>query len=70
MKCPVCGAVELIHETRDISYVYKDQQTIIPAVKGEYCSACQEVVLDREQGDRYSELIGLFQRRVNESYIA
>jgi HTH-type transcriptional regulator/antitoxin MqsA len=70
MKCPVCGAVELIHETRDISYVYKEQHTIIPDVTGEFCSACQEVVLDREQGDRYSALIGVFQRKINESYIA
>lgn len=23
MKCPVCGAAELIHDTRDLPYTYK-----------------------------------------------
>lgn len=69
MKCPCCGAAELIHDTRDIPYVYKGEKTIIPAVTGDFCPACAEVVLDREQGDRYSELIGRFQRQVNAAYV-
>jgi len=69
MKCPCCGAAELIHDTRDIPYVYKGETTIIPAVTGDFCPACAEVVLDREQGDRYSELIGMFQRQVNAAYV-
>jgi len=69
MKCPSCGAAELIHDTRDIPYVYKGETTIIPAVTGDFCPACAEVVLDREQGDRYSELIGMFQRQVNAAYV-
>jgi len=27
------------------------------------------VVLDRENGDRYSEMVGLFQRQVNAAYV-
>lgn len=69
MKCPCCGAAELIHDTRDIPYVYKGETTNIPAVTGDFCPACAEVVLDREQGDRYSELIGMFQRQVNAAYV-
>lgn len=69
MKCPVCGAVELIHDTRDISYAYKGESTIIPAVTGEFCPACGEVVLNREHGDRYSEMIGVFQRQVNSAFV-
>ena len=69
MKCPCCGAAELIHDTRDIPYVYKGETTIIPAVTGDFCPACAEVVLDREQGDRYSELTGMFQRQVNAAYV-
>ena len=30
---------------------------------------CQEVVLNREHGDRYSELIGAFQRQVNAAFV-
>lgn len=69
MQCPVCGAAELIHDTRDMPYTYKGEATIIPAVEGDFCPACGEVVLNREHGDRYSELIGLFQRQVNAAYV-
>ena len=28
MKCPVCGAAELIRDTRDIAYTYKGESTM------------------------------------------
>lgn len=65
MRCPCCGAAELVHDTRDIPYTYKGETTAIAAVTGDFCPACSEVVLCRAQGDRYSELVGLFQRKVN-----
>jgi HTH-type transcriptional regulator/antitoxin MqsA len=70
MKCPVCGAAELIHDTRDMPYTYKGETTAIPAVTGDHCPACSEVILDREHGDRYSELVGVFQRQVNAAFVA
>ena len=70
MKCPVCGAAELIHDTRDMPYTYKGETATIPAVTGDHCQACIEVILEREQGDRYSDLIGQFQRQVNAAFIA
>ena len=54
MKCPCCGAAELIHDTRDLPYLYKGETTTIPAVTGDFCPACGEVILNREHGDRYS----------------
>lgn len=69
MKCPCCGAAELITDTREISYMYKGETTVIPYVTGEFCPACGEVVMNREQGDRYSEMIGQFQRQVNGAYV-
>lgn len=65
MNCPSCGANELIRDTRDMPYTYKGQTTTIPAVTGDFCPACGEVIMNREQGDRYSELVGQFQRQVN-----
>ncbi len=65
MKCPCCGAAELIRGTRDLPFTYKGETTTVPAVIGDSCPACGEVILDREQGDRYSEALGLFQREVN-----
>ncbi len=70
MKCPACGAAELIHDTRDLPYTYKGETTTIPAVTGDHCPACSETVLDREHGDRYSEWIGVFQRQVNAAFVA
>jgi HTH-type transcriptional regulator/antitoxin MqsA len=69
MRCPVCGAAELVHDTRDMPYIYKGETTTIPSVTGDFCPACGEVVLNRECGDRYSDSIGQFQRQVNSEYV-
>ena len=69
MKCPCCGAAELIRDTRDTLYTYKGEATTIPAVTGDFCPACGEVVLDREHGDRYSELMLQFNKQVNAAYV-
>ena len=69
MKCVACGQAELISDTRDVSFTYKGESTLIPAVTGDFCPACHEILLDQKQGDRYSELIGLFQREVNASFV-
>ena len=69
MKCPCCGAAELIHDTRNVPYTYKGETTTITEVTGDFCQACGEVILDRLQGDRYSEKIGAFRREINAAYI-
>ncbi len=69
MKCPNCGAADLIHDTRDVAYAYKGEATTIPGLTGDFCPACGEIVLNREHGDRYSELIGQFQRQINAAYV-
>lgn len=58
--------VELVHDTRDISYSCKGESTLIPRVTGDYCPACGEAVLDLEDGDRYSSLIAQFHYEVRE----
>lgn len=68
-NCPECGASSPVHDTRDVPYVYKGQGTVIPGVSGYHCAACGEVTLDREAVDRYSELVGEFQRRVNSELV-
>jgi HTH-type transcriptional regulator/antitoxin MqsA len=69
MKCPCCGAAELTRDTRDVPYAYKGETTVIPAVTGDFCPACEEIVLNREHGDRYGKLVGMFQRQVNASFV-
>ncbi|EOA04236.1 XRE family transcription regulator protein [Herbaspirillum frisingense GSF30] len=69
MKCPSCGGAELVRDTRNLTYVYKGESTVIEAVTGNFCPACGEILLNREQGDRYSALIGQFQRHINAAYV-
>ena len=52
MKCPICGAVKLVHDTRDVPYTYKGESTILPHVTGEFCPACDESVLDAPESRR------------------
>ncbi len=69
MKCPNCGEAKLVHDTRDMPYTYKGESTILPAVIGDYCPACGEVVLDRNQSVRTGELMLEFNKQVNASIV-
>lgn len=69
MICPCCGAAELVHDIRDLPYTYKSESTCIPAVEADYCPACDEAILEREHGDRFSALVRKFQKQVNASLV-
>jgi HTH-type transcriptional regulator / antitoxin MqsA len=69
MKCPVCGAAELIHDTRDLPYVYKGESTVIPAVTAEFCPACGESITGPEESDRVMQEMLAFNKQVNAAYV-
>lgn len=69
MKCPICGAAELIHDTRDLPYTYKGETTTIPAVTGDYCPACAESILDAMESDRVMREMRAFSKQVNASIV-
>lgn len=69
MKCPVCGAAELIHDTRDQPYTYKGETTVIAAVAGDFCPACTESILDAAESDRVMREMRAFARQVNAAII-
>lgn len=69
MKCPVCGAAELIRDTRDLPYTYKGVTTVIKAVTGDFCPACDEAVLDMAEAMRCNELMLQYNRQTNAAYI-
>jgi HTH-type transcriptional regulator / antitoxin MqsA len=69
MKCPACGAAELVHDTRDVPYTYKGESTIIPDVTGDFCPACGEVVMDMAEGVRHSATMLAFNKQVNASIV-
>ena len=69
MRCPVCGAAELIHDTRDLPYAYKGETTVIPAVTGDFCPACDESILDAAQSDRVMREMRAFSKQVNAAIV-
>lgn len=69
MKCPVCGEGVLVRDTRNIPYSYKGESTAIPAVKGDFCPACGESVLDAAESRRVNKWMGNFIRQVNASIV-
>ncbi len=64
MKCPICGKAELVRDTRDISYTYKGETTTIPAVTGEFCTACGEAILGAADSARTGALMLEFNKQV------
>jgi HTH-type transcriptional regulator/antitoxin MqsA len=69
MKCPVCGAAKLIHDTRDIAYTYKGESTVIPAVTADFCTACDESITDASETKRVMGLMLAFNKQVNAAIV-
>lgn len=65
MKCPVCGAAELIHDTRDLTYTCKGETTVISAVRGDFCQACSESILDGIESDRVMKHMRTFDKQID-----
>ena len=69
MKCPVCGAAELVHDIRDLPYTYKGETTNIAAVTGDFCSACAESILDAAESNRVMRDMRAFSKQVNAAIV-
>ena len=69
MKCPICGKAELIHDTRDVSYTYKSEETTLPSIEGDFCPACGEIILDRTNSMKMGALMREFHKQVNAAIV-
>jgi HTH-type transcriptional regulator/antitoxin MqsA len=69
MKCPSCGAADLVNGTRDVRYACKGESTTLPGVTGEFCPACGESVLSATESRRVMALMLAFRRQVNASWV-
>ncbi len=65
MKCLACGAAELITDCRELPYTYKGESTVIDNVTGDFCPACDEVVLNATESQRVSAVMLSFNKQVN-----
>ncbi len=69
MKCPVCDAAELIHDTRDLPYTYKGETTVIHAVTADFCPACDESITDMLETERVMREMQAFTKQVNAAIV-
>lgn len=69
MECPVCGAAQLIHDTRDLPYTYKGETTVIPAVTADFCPACGESITDMAETERVMREMQAFNKQVNAAIV-
>ena len=69
MKCPVCGAAELVHDTRDVQYTYKGESTVITSVTGDFCPACTESILDATASARVMREMRAFSKQINAAIV-
>ena len=69
LKCPVCGAAELVHDTRDLPYTYKGETTTIAAVTADFCPACAESITDMVETERVMREMQAFNKQVNAAIV-
>lgn len=67
MKCPACGAAELVRDTQDLSYNHRGEATLISSVVGDFCPACGEAVLEMAEAARVSGQMWEFNAHVRAS---
>lgn len=64
MMCPVCGAAEMVHDTRDISYAHNGATTEIRAVTGDFCPACNECITGPAESERVMREMRAFSEKI------
>ena len=69
MKCPACGAAELVHDTCDVPFTYKGETTVIPAVTADFCPACDESITDITETERVMRQMQSFNKQVNSAIV-
>lgn len=64
MKCPVCYEGEMVAGTREVEYTWRGHTTTLPAIDGEHCTACGEIIMDCQQSNDYWEKVKTFRAAV------
>ncbi len=69
MKCPNCGAADLVADVRDMPYIYKGEATAFAQIAGDYCPACGEGVFDAATSRILSAEMKAFSKQVNAAIV-
>ena len=59
----------MVHDTRDLPYTYKGETTTLPAVTGDFCTDCDESILDAAQSRRSMQRMLAFTKQVNAAIV-
>lgn len=70
MRCPNCGEADLVQDTRDLPYEYKNKTITVLGVSGEFCPNCDEAVLFPESSARLSHELLAFHKSVNADIVS
>jgi HTH-type transcriptional regulator / antitoxin MqsA len=65
MKCITCGTGRMKLATRDVTYTYKGHSTVLQNVTGQFCSSCDEYILDAAESKRTMDAMLAFHKNVN-----
>lgn len=69
MKCPSCHKADLVTDVRTLTHSYKGNLLEIPDVRGQFCPACDEAVLDADTSRRVSSAMVTFNKQVNAAFV-
>ncbi|HTR00076.1 MAG TPA: type II TA system antitoxin MqsA family protein [Candidatus Acidoferrum sp.] len=69
MKCPLCARGSLKRGKRKLPYTYKGETTHIADVTGDYCTHCDEAILDADESRRVGDAMLAFNKQVNASHV-
>ncbi|MBO4121513.1 type II toxin-antitoxin system MqsA family antitoxin [Cupriavidus gilardii] len=57
MRCPICAAGELLNDVRDLTFTLNGKSIVVQSVRGDFCPACGEGILDGVEASRVSAAI-------------
>lgn len=67
IHCPACGAAQLVLDTRDLTHTDKAETATFPGMTGQFCTACDEAVLNADESACVSAAMPSFNKQVNAS---
>ena len=68
MVCPACGYAHTEHGLHNITYTYKGRN-IAFSLRGDKCPSCGELLLEKGEDARMSDLMQDFDRQVNSELV-
>jgi HTH-type transcriptional regulator/antitoxin MqsA len=63
MKCPVCGAGNLVREARELIYSHGGRSTVIRQ-RGGFCQSCGEGIFTADESEQYLAAVNAFRAEV------